>query len=63
MTEKQEIINKIKEFPTSYALLLGFLGENKDWDKQRLEFTELVRLKDIFRDLKTFERNKKQINE
>ena len=42
---------------------MGLIGDDKKWSKERLTYLELGRLKDILRDLKTFERNTKLLNE
>ena len=59
---KQELINEIMSYPVKYALLMGFFGENKSWDKDKLTYLEFERLKDIKRDLETFERNNKELH-
>jgi len=59
---KQELINEIMSYPVKYALLMGFFGENKAWDKDKLTYLEFERLKDIKRDLETFERNNKELH-
>ena len=41
---------------------MGFFGEDRQWDVQKLTFLEMSRLKDMHRDLKTFERNNKVLN-
>jgi len=59
---KEELVKEISSFPLKYAVLMGFFGEDKQWDVQKLTFLEMSRLKDMHRDLKTFERNNKVLN-
>ena len=59
---KEELINEIEKYPLKYALLMGLFNENA-WDRTKLLFLEMNRLKEIKRDLETFERNNKYWNE
>lgn len=61
MTEKENLVKEIINYPLSYAKMWDFL-ENGVWNENKLMFTELVNLKQYLNDIKTFERNKQQLN-
>lgn len=61
MKTKEEIINEIVGYPISYSLFRDCLKDGK-WNKEKLEFMDIVELNAYLRDIKTFERNKIMLN-
>jgi hypothetical protein len=61
MKTKEEIVNEIVSQPLSYALFRECLKDGK-WDREKLEFMDIVELNYYLRDIKTFERNKIMLN-
>lgn len=58
---KEEIIEEIVKYPASYGLHNGS-SKSGIWDKEKLLYIDISIVKDFWSDIKTFERNKKQLN-
>lgn len=58
---REEIVNEIITYPLSYALMWGFLEDGK-WFKEKLLLTDLSVLKNYLYDMKTIEKNKKELH-
>lgn len=58
---KEQIIEEIIKYPAMYGLHNGS-SEKGIWNKEKLLYMDVGILKDFYRDIKTFERNKKELN-
>lgn len=59
--KKEEIIEEIIKYPAVYGLHNGS-SEKGIWNKERLLYMDMDILTSFLRDIKTFERNKKELN-